>query len=113
MLFILAGLDELACYLAEYLGTYGEDPLESEEHVQQANAVLWAAGRERWRPSNGVQSYMATNWGDPSMAWELIGIGDGTGDLHEVGGSGTGVTKLETYTPRDRWRPLKGVDPGG
>lgn len=104
-------LDELAIYLAEYLGTYGEDPLESPEHVQMANAVLWATGRQRWRPSNGAQSYMRTERSEPSAAWELIGIEDGAGDLHEVGKGFGGVTKVVTYTPRDRWGPLRGLDP--
>ena len=45
-------ISELAIYLAEYLGTYGDDPLDTPEHIQSANAVLWATGRQRWRPSN-------------------------------------------------------------
>jgi hypothetical protein len=92
-------LDELAIYLAEYLGTYGEDPLEQPEHVQQANALLWSTGRQRWRPSNGAQEYMATNRSPPDPDWELVAIEDGEGELHEVGGGTNGVTKLETYLP--------------
>jgi hypothetical protein len=90
-------LDELAIYLAEYLGTYGDDPLEQPDHVQQANAVLWATGRQRWRPSNGAQEYMATNTSPPDPTWELVGIEDNAGELHEVGEGGGGVTKLETW----------------
>jgi hypothetical protein len=92
-------LDELAIYLAEYLGTYGEDPLDQPGHVQQANAVLWGTGRQRWRPSNGAQEYMATNRSPPDPDWELVGIEDGEGEIHEVGESGGGVTKLETWLP--------------
>jgi hypothetical protein len=92
-------LDELAIYLAEYLGTYGEDPLEQDQHVQMANAVLWATERQRWRPSNGAQEYMATNESLPDPDWELVGIEDGSGEVHEVGGSSGGVTKLETFAP--------------
>lgn len=92
-------LDELAIYLAEYLGTYGEDPLDQPDHVQQANAILWATGRQRWRPSNGAQQYMATDRSPPDPDWELVGIEDGAGDVHEVGGGGGGVTKLETWLP--------------
>jgi len=92
-------LDELAMYLAEYLGTYGDSPLEQDTHVQMANAVLWATGRQRWRPSNGAQKYMATNRGEPNPDWELVGIEDGDGEFHEIGAGGGGVTKLQTDIP--------------
>lgn len=97
-------LDELAIYLAEYLGTYGEDPLDQPDHVQRANAVLWSTGRQRWRPSNGAQQYMATNRSLPDPAWELVGIEDGMGEIHEVGESSGGVTKIDTWIP-DRSGP--------
>ncbi len=74
-------LDELAIYLAEYLGTYGDDPLQQPDHVQMANAVLWATGKQRWRPSNGAQQYMAAEQPDDDEEeshWELIGIRSGT-----------------------------------
>jgi hypothetical protein len=67
-------ISELAIYLAEYLGTYGDDPLDLPEHVQSANSVLWATNRQRWRPSNGAQQYMATNPRDPDSDWQLVGI---------------------------------------
>jgi hypothetical protein len=92
-------LDELAIYLAEYLGTYGEDPLDQPDHVQQANAILWATERQRWRPSNGAQEYMATERSLPDPDWELVGIEDGEGDLHEVENHAGGVSKLETWLP--------------
>ena len=92
-------LDELAIYLAEYLGTYGEDPLEQPEHVQKANAVLWATEKQRWRPSNGAQEYMATNQSPPDPDWELVGIEDGEGEIHEVGENSGGVTKMKTMIP--------------
>ncbi|MUV91142.1 hypothetical protein GJ629_15640 [Halapricum sp. CBA1109] len=97
-------LDELAIYLAEYLGTYGEDPLKQPEHVQKANTVLWATGRQRWRPSNGAQQYMATERKPPDPNWEFIGVEDGSGELHEVEGSGGGVTMIPTWVP-DRGDP--------
>jgi hypothetical protein len=69
------GLDELAIYLAEYLGTYGDDPLDQAEHVQASNALLWATERQRWRPSNGAQQYMKTPQRDETATtWELAGI---------------------------------------
>ena len=68
-------LDELAIYLAEYLGTYGDDdPLEAPEHVQASNALLWATEKRRWRPSDGAQQYMKTEPKEPDSDWELVGI---------------------------------------
>ena len=73
-------LDELAIYLAEDLGTYGDDPLLEDDHVQMSNTVLWATGKQRWRPSQGAQSHMATEQPDDEepAEWELIGIRSGT-----------------------------------
>jgi hypothetical protein len=105
-------LDELAIYLAEYLGTYGDDPLDSADHVQMANAVLWATGKQRWRPSNGAQAYMATASVDDTTTWEFVGIEDGDGEFHEAAAAGGGVTRLETATdvrdepPPDETRPM-------
>jgi hypothetical protein len=72
-------LENLGTYLAEDLGTYGDDPLDADDHVQMANALLWATGRQRWRPSNGAQQYMAGEYSDPGgdSPWELVGIDDG------------------------------------
>jgi hypothetical protein len=90
-------LDELAIYLAEYLGTYGDDPLDEPDHVQQANALLWATGKQRWRPSNGAQAYMATASVDDTTTWEFVGIEDGEGEFYEAT-TGGGVTRMETAT---------------
>jgi hypothetical protein len=98
-------IDELAIYLAEYLGTYGDDPLDQAEHVQMANSLLWATGRQRWRPSNGAQQYMSTNRSPPDPDWDLVGIEDASGELHEVdGGGGGGANKIRTWIP-DRGPP--------
>jgi len=67
-------LGEIAIYLAEYLGVFDDDPLETPEHIQAANSVLWATGRQRWRPSNGAQQFMSTNPRDPDSDWQLVGI---------------------------------------
>lgn len=67
-------LDELAIYLAEYLGTYGDDPLDASDHVQAANALLWATGKQRWRPSNGAQRHMASESTDSVADWELVAV---------------------------------------
>ena len=102
-------LDELAIYLAEYLGTYGDDPLEAAEHVQQSNAVLWATGRQRWRPSNGAQRFMRAypeeNPDEPS-AWELDGIRSGL-DYYPATDDSGGVDRFVTSSldPPDREAP--------
>ena len=68
-------IGELAIYLAEYLGTYGDDdPLEAPEHVQAANALLWATNRQRWRPCSTAQSLMAYDAPDTATDWEVVGI---------------------------------------
>ena len=95
-------LDELAIYLAEYLGTYGDDPLEAAEHVQMSNTVLWATGKQRWRPSNGAQSYMASFQKDDEeeSPWDLIGIRSGT-EYYPCEDTSGGVDRFVTST----WDP--------
>jgi len=90
-------LANLGSYLAEYLGTYGDDPLDAPDHQQAANAVLWSTGRQRWRPSQGAQEYMATNRGEEASTWEFVGIEDEAGEVHEVA-SGGGVERMTTST---------------
>jgi hypothetical protein len=91
-------LDELACYLAEYLGCYGDDPAEQPENVQAADALLWATSRQRWRPSNGAQSYMATEPRDGDSEWSIIGVAkfDDPDDIIPTDGSHGGVDTFTT-----------------
>jgi len=91
-------IGNLGTYLAEYLGAYGDEALEAPDHQQMANAVLWATGKRRWRPSMGAQEYMATNRGDDEgvSEWELVGIKDETGDVHEVPEGAGGVSRFTT-----------------
>ena len=91
-------IGELAIYLAEYLGTYGDDPLDASDNQQMANAVLWATGKQRWRPSNGAQSYMAAYpSSDDETEWELVGVRSGT-EYYPAVSSGGGVDRFETST---------------
>jgi hypothetical protein len=90
-------LDELAIYLAAYLGTYGDDPLEQPEHVQMSNAVLWATGRQRWRPSNGAQSYMAAEPRKVDSEWRLVGI-ENNGEFYPAEAGSGGVETFVTST---------------
>jgi hypothetical protein len=97
------GLDELAIYLAEYLGTYGDDdPLDAPEHVQAANAVLWATQRQRWRPSNGAQQYMKTEPKEPDSEWSLVGI-DRDGEFVPADPENGGVDTFTTGTDPPDW----------
>jgi len=96
----------LGTYLAEYLGTYGdgEGPLDAPEHVQMSNAILWADERQRWRPSNGAQEFMAYDGpDDPEVSdWELVGIEDGDGEFYEVSQENPGgVDRFTTSTVGD------------
>ena len=90
-------LDELAIYLAEYLGTYGDDPLDEPEHVQAANALLWATERQRWRPSNGAQEYMATQPRESDSEWSLVGI-EKDDEFHPADPENGGVDRFTTGT---------------
>ena len=95
-------LDELAIYLAEYLGTYGDDdPVDAPEHVQASNALLWATGKRRWRPSNGAQQYMKTEPKEPDSEWELVGI-ERDGEVIPCDPSSGGVDRFTTsWDPPD------------
>ena len=89
-------LDELAIYLAEYLGTYGDDdPLDEPEHVQASNAILWATGRQRWRPCQTAQQFMKYDGPEKATDWEYIGI-EKDGEIHEVDSSAPGG--VDTFT---------------
>ena len=89
-------LDQLAIYLAEYLGTYGEDPKEAPEHVKAANTVLWATGKQRWRPSNGAQQYMVNGGSDEgATGWQLLGI-EKDGEMLPAGPDSGGVDTFTT-----------------
>jgi hypothetical protein len=88
-------LDEIAIYLAEYLGTYGDDPLDAPEHVQASNAILWTTGRQRWRPCQTAQSFMAYDAPETDGDWTLIGVEDGD-DLIPCDDSTGGVDRFTT-----------------
>lgn len=102
-------LDELAIYLAEYLGTYGDDdPLQEPEHVQAANALLWATGRQRWRPCQTAQEMMAYDPPETATQWSLAGI-EKDGEFIPAEGASGGVSRFETTTDP----PLKTPPPDG
>ena len=88
-------ISELAIYLATYLGTYGDDPLEAPEHVQAANALLWATNRQRWRPCSTAQSLMAYSGPDTATDWEVVGI-ETNGERITIDNTGGGVDTFVT-----------------
>jgi len=92
-------LGEIAIYLSEYLGTYGDDdPLEAPEHVQAANALLWATNRQRWRPCSTAQSLMAYSGPDTATDWEVVGI-ETNGERITIDNTGGGVDTFVTGSP--------------
>jgi hypothetical protein len=85
------GIENLGAYLAAYMaGEYAAEPSEMPQHVQAFYAVMWATGRQWFRPSNGAQELMQPDDdgddGDDEMLaqdWSLVGIAP-TGDLDDV-----------------------------
>jgi hypothetical protein len=100
-------IGNLGTYLAEYLHTYDGDPLDGPDHQQAANTVLWSTGKQRWRPSQGAQSYMAQNRSEEPSDWEIVAFRDSDGELHDVDGAVGGVNTLETCSD------IRGDDPPG
>lgn len=88
-------IGNLACYLAEYLNTHS-DPLDQPECVRASNAVLWATGRQRWRPCQQAQKFMAYDGPEQNTDWEFIGIEDASGEFHEVSEGSGGVSRFVT-----------------
>lgn len=104
----LEEIGNLGSYLGEYLGLYGGDPLDAPEHVQRFNALLWATGRQRWRPSNGAQEYMSYDPPDPvpDQEWTLVGVTrDGGETVDPINPKGGGVRWRETWRSQDRPPP--------
>jgi hypothetical protein len=48
-------LDNMASYLSEYIGVYGDDPLDRPVHEQMFYATTWATNTRRVEFSNGAQ----------------------------------------------------------
>jgi len=63
----------VAGYLSEYVGLYSDSPLTEEIHVQAFDALLWATGRQRFRPSNGAQDAMQPDREPSTTDWTFFG----------------------------------------
>jgi hypothetical protein len=107
------GIENLGAYLASYLaGEYNAQPGEQPDFVKRFYAVMWATGRQWFRPSNGAQQYMkppesddtADEWA--TQDWQMVGIAP-DGDLDDVieidddEGGGVDKTRLRTDRPPD------------
>ena len=80
-------LENLSAYLSEYLGNYGNSPLDADPTTQVFYTVMWALNKQRIRPSNGAQQYMLLE-DDPESEdsdWQLLGIMfEDDGDIFEL-----------------------------
>jgi hypothetical protein len=61
-------------------GEYGKEATEMPEHVQRFYAVMWATGRQWFRPSNGAQELMqppeeeGEEYDELQPDWEVVGL---------------------------------------
>ena len=81
------GIENLGAYLAAYMaGEYGVEATKMPEYVRGFYALMWATGRQWFRPSNGAQELMQPDEnpqdGGEGLAeeWTLIGLAP-DGDL--------------------------------
>jgi hypothetical protein len=51
-------LDNMASYLSEYIGVYGDDPLDEPLHQQMFYSVMWASNTRKVEFSRGAQELM-------------------------------------------------------
>jgi len=97
-------LENLSAYLSEYLGNYGDSPLEADVRTQMFYTVMWAFRKQRIRPTNGAQDYMILDEEEESSAeWDLLGIMfESDGEIFELnedpGGVGTVVIGAPVYS---------------
>ena len=71
------GVENLGAYLAAYMaGEYGTEATEMPDYVQRFYTVMWATGRQWFRPSNGAQELMQPpdDGGGDDHDWRLVGI---------------------------------------
>lgn len=99
-------ISNLGTYLCEYLGTYGDDPLDQPDEQQMFNTVVWAANRRRLAFSNGAQELIANDRRRRRR--------EDTGTRPEDRGEVVIDPEAETIETPDEWCVrLVRVDPGG
>ena len=103
------GVENLGAYLAAYMaGEYGAEATEMPEYIRAFYAVMWATGRQWFRPSNGAQELMQPpdDDGDDFEEWELVGVapdGDPEEEVIEIEperAAGVARRRLKTH---DDW----------
>ncbi len=68
-------LENLSAYLSEYLGNYGDSPLEADATTQMFYTVMWALNKQRIRPTQGAQKHMMLEEDESSDSeWDILGI---------------------------------------
>jgi hypothetical protein len=105
------GIENLGAYLAAYMaGEYGEEANEMPEYVKAFYTVMWATGKQWFRPSNGAQEHMQVDEEEEegaALEWELIGIspmGDPEEEVIEIDPAearGSVYRELRTDRPPD------------
>jgi len=107
------GVENMGAYLCAYMaGEYGAEATEMPEYVRGFYALMWATGRQWFRPSNGAQELMQPDDDDdddgPAEKWELVGLapdGDLDGEIVEFDPAearGTVYRELWTDPPPTR-----------
>jgi hypothetical protein len=114
------GVENLGAYLSAYMaGEYGAEATEMPEYVRGFYTVMWATGRQWFRPSNGAQELMQPDGDDEDQleelaeTWELVGLapdGDLDGEVIEFdpeASTGTVYRPIhrEEYPPPDDGPP--------
>jgi len=84
-----SGVENLGAYLAAYMaGEYGTEATEMPAHVQRFYTVMWATGKQWFRPSNGAQELMQPPEDDgDDHDWRMVGIapdGDPDEEIIEI-----------------------------
>jgi hypothetical protein len=68
-------LENLSAYLSEYLGNYGDSPLEADATTQMFYTVMWALNKQRIRPTQGAQKHMMLEEDSSTDSeWDILGI---------------------------------------
>jgi len=102
------GIENLGAYLASYIGgEYEKEATQMDGYVKRFYAMMWATGRQWFRPSNGAQELMQPpeNESIDNHDWRFIGIapdGDPDSEIIEVDpskSSGTEYERLSTDMP--------------
>lgn len=110
------GVENLGAYLAAYMaGEYGVEATQMPEYIRGFYAVMWATGRQWFRPSNGAQELMQPPEGEGNDAlaeeWRLVGVapdGDPEEEVIEIDPEAAGGASYRRLKRHDDWPPPDG-----